>query len=147
MTVSCFVDSNVVVYARDLTDRLKQKRASRWIEALAEMGAGRISYQVLVEAYSALTRSSRRRMGNLTARLYVANFHHWAPLAVDRAIMEVAWEMQDRYGFNWWDCLIVASARACDCNYLLTEDLQHGQDLGGILVIDPFATAPEEVLA
>jgi predicted nucleic acid-binding protein len=43
---------------------------------------------------------------------------------------------------NWWDCLIVAAARISECDYLLTEDLNHGQDLDGLRVIDPFVVEP-----
>ncbi len=45
-----------------------------------------------------------------------------------------------------WDAAIVAPARRLGCSYQLTEDLQAGQDLGGIVVIDPFASRPEEII-
>jgi predicted nucleic acid-binding protein len=41
--------------------------------------------------------------------------------------------------------LIVAAAESSDCRYLLTEDLQHGQDLGGVRIVSPFRTAPAEL--
>ncbi len=145
MTASCFVDSNVLVYARDSSDPDKQERASLWIEALATAGAGRVSYQVLVEAYAALTRPHKTNMDRVAARTYVANFRHWRPLAMDLGTVAAAWHLQDRFGFNWWDCLIVAAARLSECDYLLTEDLQHGQDLDGLVVIDPFAVAPDAI--
>ena len=145
MTASCFVDSNVLVYARDSTDRDKQKRAALWIEMLGAAGAGRLSYQVLLEAYSALTRPHRLHMDKVVARTYIANFRHWRPLTIDQSAVEVAWDVQDRFRFNWWDCLIVAAARLGECDYILTEDLQHGQDLDGIVVIDPFQVEPNAV--
>ncbi len=145
MTASCFVDSNVLVYARDLTDRNKQERATLWIEALGTAGAGRLSYQVLVEAYAALTRPHRPRMNRAAARTYIANFRHWRPIVTDATAVDLAWQTQDRFGFNWWDCLIVAAARLAGCGYLLTEDLQHGQDLDGIVIINPFEIAPDAV--
>jgi predicted nucleic acid-binding protein len=145
MTARCFVDSNVIVYARDLTDPQKQERATLWIEVLASAGAGRLSHQVLVEAYSALTHAHRQLMDRSAARKYIANFRYWYPLAVNLEIIEAAWRAQDRFGFNWWDCLIVAAARIAECKYLLTEDLQHGQDLDGLVVVNPFEVAPNEV--
>lgn len=48
-----------------------------------------------------------------------------------------------RYQLLWWDALIVARAQASDCRYLLTEDLQHGQDLDGLLVCSPFRASPD----
>jgi predicted nucleic acid-binding protein len=146
MTANCFVDSNVLVYARDLTERGKQERATLWIEALGTIGVGRLSYQVLIEAYAALTRPGKLRLETPAARTYISNFQHWRPVATDANVIAAAWNVQDRFGFNWWDCLIVASARVAACDYLLTEDLQHHQDLDGLLVINPFETAPEGVL-
>jgi predicted nucleic acid-binding protein len=142
MTASCFVDSNVIVYARDLTEREKQERASAWIETLGAAGAGRLSHQVLVEAYSALTHDRNRHMDRTAARKYIANFRFWYPLAIDLNVVEMAWRVQDRFGFSWWDCLIVAAARISECTYLLTEDLQHDQDLDGLKVINPFVVEP-----
>jgi len=53
--------------------------------------------------------------------------------------------VQDRYRLNWWDCMIVAAASMTDCDYLLTEDLQHGQELDGIIVVSPFEVEPGAV--
>ena len=145
MTASCFVDSNVLVYARDVTEPDKQERATLWIETLGIANAGRLSYQVLVEAYSALTRPYKPHMASSQARKYVANFHHWHPLAIDYSVIEAAWSIQDRFAFNWWDCLIIAAARLSSCSYVLTEDLQHGQDLDGLVIVDPFQVKPDAV--
>ena len=53
----------------------------------------------------------------------------------------------ERFSLSWWDALIVAAAQVCDCDYLLTEDLQDGQDLEGVRIVDPFRYAPDEILA
>lgn len=44
---------------------------------------------------------------------------------------------------EWLDRLIVASARAAECSILLTEDLQHSQDLDGLRVADPFQVSAD----
>lgn len=79
------------------------------------------------------------------ARDDVALFLAWRPLGIDSALLEAGWREQDDFGFSWWDSLIVAAARQQGCKALLTEDLQHDQDLGGLLVVDPFRREPEEL--
>ncbi|HXG79528.1 MAG TPA: PIN domain-containing protein [Methyloceanibacter sp.] len=143
MTARYFADSNVLVYARDTTEETKRRRASLWLDHLWDERSGHLSYQVLSECYSILTR--RRGMRPTEARGYVESFLAWQPLVIDGNLFARAWETQDRFGLNWWDCLIVAAARARECAYLLTEDLQHGQDLEGITVLNPFEAAPSEV--
>jgi len=66
-------------------------------------------------------------------------------MVLDWTVMQNAWQVQDRYRLNWWDCMIVAAASMTDCDYLLTEDLQHGQELDGIIVVSPFEVEPGAV--
>jgi predicted nucleic acid-binding protein len=143
MTARVFVDSNVLIYARDVVEVEKQQRADSWLRHLWDVEAGRLSYQVLAESYSVLM--ARRMLYSGQARTYLKDFLAWRPLVLDGIVLLAAWQAQDRFGFNWWDCLIVAAARIAECDYLLTEDLQHGQDLDGLRVIDPFAVGPDEL--
>jgi predicted nucleic acid-binding protein len=141
MTARYFVDSNILVYARDIADQAKQRPADLWVDWLWETGTGRLSYQVLVECYSALTR--KHRMPSLHARAYVESFLFWDPVFVDSKLLELAWQVQSRFRFSWWDSLIVAAAHLSECDYLLTEDLQQDQDIEGVTVINPFEIAPD----
>jgi predicted nucleic acid-binding protein len=63
----------------------------------------------------------------------------------DAALIESGWKLQDRYRLSYWDALIVAAAKVASCRYLLTEDLQTGQKLDGIEVVNPFLRGPESV--
>ena len=69
----------------------------------------------------------------------------WQPVATDESSFVAAWGIQDRFQLSWWDALIVAAARSAGCSILLTEDLQHGQSLDGLRVVDPFQVAPEDI--
>jgi predicted nucleic acid-binding protein len=72
--------------------------------------------------------------------------HRWNPVALTFPVLEAAWTIESRYSLSLWDALIVAAAQAAGCDYLLSEDMQHGQDLDGVEVIDPFRVAPEALL-
>jgi predicted nucleic acid-binding protein len=80
-----------------------------------------------------------------TARNEVRTLTSWNPLVVDGAVVERAWTVQDRYRLSWWDALIVGAAQLSGCGSLLTEDLQDGQALGDVRVVNPFRHAPEDV--
>ncbi len=67
-------------------------------------------------------------------------------MVTDAGLLESGWRLQDRYRLSYWDALIVAAAKAAACGYLLTEDLQAGQKLDGIEVVNPFLRGPESVL-
>jgi predicted nucleic acid-binding protein len=138
MTAPVFVDTNVFVYRFDSRDPFKQRRAEVWLDDLWSSGAGRVSFQVLEELYSTLTRKLRPGLPAAEARSVVRALSAWKPVAVDATVIEAAWSLQDGADLSWWDALIVAAAQLAGCGRLLTEDLQHGQRFGGVEVLDPF---------
>ena len=146
MSAIVFVDTNVLVYARDRTDAEKHQRAMEWLAALWQSRAGRLSWQVLQEYYVTTTRKLDPPRQLADVREDVASLTTWRPIAVDLRTMDIAWHVEDRFALSWWDALIVGAAKAGGCTHLLTEDLQDGQDIGGLLVVDPFTTRPEVVL-
>lgn len=145
--MAVFVDTNVLVYAVDPGAGDKHARARDRLEQLAERRAGRPSYQVLQEYYVTVTRKLPRPMEAAEARRDVLYLLAWDPVVIDQGILEGAWEVHDRAGLAFWDALIVAAARSAGCEALLTENLQDGQDLGGVVVVDPFARDPSSLLA
>ena len=150
MTGPVFVDTNVLVYRHDSRDQVKQARAEAWYQCVWRLRLGRLSFQVLQELYSALTRRLVPKFDVHEARTLVRDLAAWQPVAADLALLERSWRLQDRYSLSWWDALIVAAAQASNCRVLLTEDLQHGQMLGTVRVIDPFSSperTPAELLS
>ena len=136
MTV--FVDTNVLVYARDGSEPAKQAPAHAWVEHLWRSGAGRLSAQVLAEYYVTTTRKLRPGLAPNEARADIDDLRAWRPVAIDGNLLDAAWSLEDRYSLSFWDALIVAAAREADCGYLLTEDLQDGARYDGVVVVDPF---------
>lgn len=147
MTAPVFVDTNVLVYAIDLAAGDRHVAARHWVEALWQREAGRLSVQVLQEFYVTVTRKLRPGLSPAEAQREVRSFLPWAPVETSPAILERAWYIESRYQLSWWDALIVASAQTIGCRTLLTEDLQHGQNFEGLVVVSPFRIAPDAVFA
>ena len=143
MTGPVFVDTNVLVYDRDARDAAKHERARAWMARLWERpGLGAVSSQVLTEFYWTVTRKLRPGLSEESARRYVRTLFAWDFVEVDQTTIAEAWAVQDRFGLSFWDSLVVAAARLARCRTLLTEDLQDGQDLDGLLVVNPFRHEP-----
>lgn len=138
MNGNYFVDTNIFVYFRDASESEKQKTASLWLKRLWERQEGRISWQVLNEYYVTVTQKLKPGLDRDAARADIKNLMSWNPIVVDGVIMEKAWELQDQYRFSWWDSLIIAAALKAGCARLLSEDLQHGQTIDGLTIINPF---------
>jgi predicted nucleic acid-binding protein len=138
MSDSVFVDTNVLIYSRDVAQATKQPIAQAWMTFLWQSKKGRLSYQVLQEYYVNVTQKLRPGCPVARARQDVRNFQYWNPVRHDLALIESAWALADRYGFSWWDAQIVAAARRADCAMLLTEDLQHDLEVDGMRIVNPF---------
>jgi predicted nucleic acid-binding protein len=139
-----FVDSNVFLYALDNADTHKQQSAQKWRTELWRSRRGRISFQVLAEFYVNAVRI--RPESREEARAEVRDLLAWNPVVLDTVVLERGWKIQDRYQLSFWDALIVAAAKAASCHYLLTEDLQAGQKMDGMEIVNPFLLAPQSVL-
>jgi predicted nucleic acid-binding protein len=144
MTAPVFVDSNIFLYALDDADPRKQQVARSWRAELWKARLGRVSFQVLNEFYVNALRL--KPSASDEARSEVRDLLAWNPVAVDAAVIELCWKLQDRYRLSFWDSLIVAAAKAALCGFLLTEDLQDGQKLDGMEVVNPFLRDPASVL-
>ena len=150
MTGPVFVDTNVLVYRSDASDPVKQARAESWYAFLWRSRAGRLSFQVLLELYSTLTRKMKPGVDAREAREIVRELTAWKPIQIGPAVVERAWFLEERHALSWWDAMIVAAAQGCGCSVLLTEDLQHGQVFDAVRVVNPFVAphrTPSEVLA
>jgi predicted nucleic acid-binding protein len=139
--VPVFVDTNVLVYARDASEPEKQPQAAAWIDHLWRTRTGRVSFQVLQEYYAVTTRKLEPGLTPEQARADVRDLLAWRPVLVGTDLLEAGWSVEDRFRLSCWDALIVAAARTAGCEYLLTEDLQHGAELEGLRVVSPFRVA------
>lgn len=140
MTAAVFVDTNVLVYARDSSEPEKQPLAVRWLEHLWTEQSGRTSIQVLNEYYVTVTRKLEPGMAPEDAWADVRALMAWDPQHVDRDVLLQAHEVELRYGLGWWDSMIVAAAQLQTCALLLTEDLQEGLNCDGVTICNPFKT-------
>ena len=144
MSDPVFVDSNVLIYTVDESNRKKHDAARLWRDELWKSRRGRISFQVLQEFYANVDRKWPAAREHVQAE--IRNLMAWRPVAADAQTLEDAWKIQGRYKISFWDGLIVAAAKTARCRYLLTEDLQADQDLDGVLVANPFRTESMEIL-
>lgn len=138
-----FVDANVLIYSEDGRDPAKQQRALAWLDTLWQRQCGRLSTQTLTEFYVNATRKIRPGLAPGEARAKIRRFAAWGPWQIDHATMESAWAVESRFGLHFWDSLVVAAAQHLGCNYLLSEDMAHGQTYGSVQVLSPFVAGPE----
>jgi len=130
------IDTNVLIYSIDTSDAAKQEIADGVVERLIA-ARGCMPLQCLSEFYALTTRK----------RLITP---HQAERVVERMLMSLvivsaealdvveAMHLQQQHGMQYFDALLIATARRVGCTLFLTEDMQHGRSFGGITVDNPF---------
>jgi len=142
----CFVDTNILVYSRDSSEAEKQAKAEQWLAHLWAYELGRLSAQVMNEYYVTVTRKLKPGLSKEQARADLRALAVWQPLEISTTLIESAWDIQDQYGYSWWDTLVISSALFLDCSYLLSEDMQHDQHIGNLTIINPFLTDSDALI-
>jgi predicted nucleic acid-binding protein len=129
---SCFLDTNILLY---LLSRDEEQAAH--VEAIVSKG-GIISVQVLNEFASVASR--KLGMTYAEIREYLVTIRaicDVGSLTVETHLLGLA--IAERYGFSFYDSLIVSSALLSDCTTLYSEDMQHGQKIENrIVIVNPF---------
>ena len=97
--------------------------------------------QVLNEYYVTVTRKIRPARAVADAWDEVRELLTWNPQPTDSELLQRAHDVEQRYQLSWWDSLIVGAAQLQNCALLLTEDLQHRANYGGVTVQNPFLAA------
>ncbi len=131
---SVFIDTNIWIYAH--LRKANDTRHTVALDLVENLSNVVISPQVVAEYYSVMLRSGQSDgwiQDNLNIML---DYYRVQPLS--HSLLRLAWDIRNRQGFSIWDSQIVAAAMASGCGILYTEDLQHGQQIGSLSIINPF---------
>jgi predicted nucleic acid-binding protein len=134
-----FVDTNVIVYALAADDPVRSSVAQALLRRLMSAQALRTSTQVLQETYVTLTRKVRKPIEPQEALRYLDQIAVWPVIVPDYGAIREAIELSTGAGLSFWDALIVVAAARAKVQRLYTEDLQHGQSILGVEVVNPFS--------
>lgn len=137
MSAEHFLDTNILVYMFDETDAGKRRRAEALVNDSLASGTGCVSFQVVQETLNVLI----RRLGFVAEDARRALQQILVPLwqvYPSAALYQDAISIQGRYGFSFYDSLIVAGALEAGCTRLYSEDMQHGQRIQRLTILNPF---------
>ena len=136
MTVDAFLDTNVLIYAVSSAPEEAPKK-ERALELVENEDFG-LSAQVLQEFFVNVTRKIADPLSPDVAVELLEQFCRFPMVLTDYPLIVAGVEMSLRYGISFWDGAIVAAAQALGATTLFSEDLSHGQEYGGVRVVNPF---------
>lgn len=133
-----FIDTNILVYAYDNTAGQKHETAKRIMAELWASGLGVLNIQVLQEFLVSVTTQIPGPMDIKTAKGIVSDLLTWEVMVTDGQSVLNGMDIQVRYGYSFWDSLIIGAALQAGAPLLLTEDLSDGQVIQGMTIRNPF---------
>jgi predicted nucleic acid-binding protein len=132
-----FVDTNILLYSLDLGTSQPAKAAIA--SEILKSSDLALSVQVLQEFYVQATHA--RRPDALPHEIAAKLIEKWLRFRIQEntvAVLQSALVIKARYQTSYWDAAILAAAKAARCSELLSENLNHGQDYDGVVVVNPF---------
>ena len=133
-----FVDTNVLVYALAADDRKRSPVAQELLRELMATQTLHTSTQVLQELFVTLTRKVRTPLTAEQALRYLDQIAAWPVAVLDYGAVRAAIELCATRSLSFWDALVVVAAAKSGAKRLYTEDLQDGQVILGVEVVNPF---------
>lgn len=134
-----FIDTNIILYSFDSRYPEKQAAAIKIISGALNDNMGVISYQVIQEFCNVACSKFSSAMKISDCRLYIRDFLE--PICEIYPTIDLfteALSIKEETSLGFYDALIVASSVRANCRTLLSEDMNHGQEIRGVKILNPF---------
>lgn len=137
VTGRSFIDTNVLIYADARDEPAKQRAALALIKQLYDGACGVLSTQVLQEYCNVALKKLRLPDQHIRAQLDL--YEQFEVVQVTPSIIRAGLELRQTHSVGFFDAIIVASAQIAGCSVLFSEDLNAGETMTGVRIINPFA--------
>ncbi|CAA9276498.1 MAG: hypothetical protein AVDCRST_MAG26-3093 [uncultured Chloroflexia bacterium] len=139
MSGEVLVDTNVLVYAYDRSEPVKQQQAVEVLDTLAAHDLVVVSTQILAEFFVTVTRKISAPLTPSEAYGRLENFlQSWGILDVTGlVVLEAARGVRD-YQFSFWDAQIWALAHLNQFRVIFSEDFNTHAVIEGVRFVNPF---------
>lgn len=136
MSVRVFIDTNLLLYAFDKKDKIKQDKIYSFLEEIKEYEIPMISTQSLGEFFNITTKKFHYPKNVI---LNICNeFCNIFPVCeISKENVLHAMKISDRTQFSYWDSLILAVAIDSGCKKVYSEDLSDGQIVESVEIVNP----------
>lgn len=146
MTGLLFFDTNVLAYAMDPSDPIKQKEGRAILMKALSKERLVVSPQILNECFGVLVH--KRKIATSSAvDFYLSAYHDSCTAPLDLQTHRAAIVIEVRHRLSWWDCVAIASALQARCDFFVSEDMNDGQTIESLTVVNPFAPHARATLA
>ncbi len=136
MATRSFIDTNVLIYAEASDAPVKQRVALDLLKQLYDEALGVLSTQVLQEYCNVALKKLYLPARHVRAQLDL--YGQFEVILVTPAIIHAALDLHQTRSIAFYDAIIVATAQTAGCDVVLSEDMNTGESLAGVRIVNPF---------
>lgn len=137
MAQRSFIDTNVLIYAEASDAPVKQRVALDLLKQLYDEAQGVLSTQVLQEYCNVALKKLRLPAQHVRAQLDLCG--QFEVIQITPAIIHAGLDLHQTRSIGFYDAIIVATAQTAGCEVVLSEDMNAGEYLAGVRIVNPFA--------
>jgi predicted nucleic acid-binding protein len=132
----CFIDTNVLVYADSGDEPVKQRIALTLLNQLRLNQKGVLSTQVLTEYCNVAL--NKLKLPHADIREQMQFWQQYEVVQVTPDIIHAGLDLHQTRSIGYFDALIVAAAKTSGCTVLYSEDMNAGERVNGVRIVNPF---------
>ena len=132
-----FIDTNVLIYAEASDEPAKRQAALALLKQLYESASGVLSTQVLQEYCNVALKKLKLPAAHIRAQLNL--YEQFEVVQITPALIRAGLDLHQTRSVSFYDAIVLASAQTAGCSDLFSEDLNAGEMVGGVRIINPFA--------
>lgn len=132
----CFIDTNVLVYADSGDEPVKQRIALTLLNQLRLNQKGVLSTQVLTEYCNVAL--NKLKLPHADIREQMQFWQQYEIVQVTPDIIHAGLDLHQTRSIGYFDALIVAAAKTSGCTVLYSEDMNAGEMVNGVRIVNPF---------
>jgi predicted nucleic acid-binding protein len=130
-----FIDTNILVYTQNQLEKSKQDICRELLVNLIENNTLYISTQVIQEYYNVATQ--KLKLDKLTVKQTIKLFSFYEIIVNTPQMILSAIDIHILNQLSFWDSLIISAAKSANCSTIITEDMNNGQIIEGIEILNP----------
>lgn len=132
----CFIDTNLLIYADSGDEPVKQRIALALLKQLRLNQTGVLSTQVLTEYCNVAL--NKLKLPHADIRQQLQFWEQYEVVQVTPAIIHMGLDLHQTRSIGFFDALIVAAAKTSGCTVLYSEDMNAGEMVNGVRIVNPF---------
>lgn len=130
------VDTNILIYARDPRDSVKQAVATTLLSSLTD---GVLLWQVACEYIAASRKLEPFGYDRSQALADLSDMREaWKTILPTWGVMDRAEKLLTKYHLSFWDALIIAACLEGGVTRFYSEDFDASAQAAGIEIVNPF---------